>query len=121
MIRRKLTLRSNGKGAHDYAFKISVNAAMRERGDEERPVIVAELQQMIDKKVWHAVHTFDLTALERKAVIRSSMFLKDKYMTSGMFDKFKARLVVGGDQQDKELSPITSTASVFALATIAAH
>jgi hypothetical protein len=25
-----------------------------------------ELQQKIDKKVWRAVHTFDLTALERK-------------------------------------------------------
>jgi hypothetical protein len=125
-IRRKLTLRSNCKDAQDYAFKISVNAALRERGDEARPVIMAELQQMIDKKVWHAVHTFDLTALERKAVIRSSMFLKDKYMASGMFDKFKARLVAGGDQQDKELydnlsSPTASTASVFALAAIAAH
>ena len=54
------------------------------------------------------------------------MLLKDKYMASGMFDKFKARRVAGGDQQDKELydnlsSPNASTASVFALATIAAH
>jgi hypothetical protein len=50
---------------------------------------------MIDKKVWHAVHTFDLTALERKAVFRFSMFLKNKCMTTGMIYKFKARLVVG--------------------------
>ena len=33
-------------------------------------MIMAELQQMIDKKIRHEVHTFDLTALERKAVIR---------------------------------------------------
>ena len=47
-------------------------------------------------------------------------------MASGAFDKLKARLVVGGDQQDKELydnmsSPKASTASVLAVASIAAH
>jgi len=29
------------------------------------------------------------------------MFLKDKYFASGVFEKFKARLVAGKDQQDK--------------------
>jgi hypothetical protein len=126
-IVKKHTLpQSEGKDVRGYAFKISVNAALREREEEARPVIMAELQQMVDKKVWHAVHTFDLTAVERKAVIRSSMFLKDKYMASGMFDKFKARLVAGGDQQDKELydnlsSPTAYTTSVLVIACIAAH
>ena len=91
-------LRYNCKGAQDHAFKVSVNAALTERGDESRSLIMAELQQLIDKKEWHAVHTFDLTALGRKAVTRSSMFLKDKYTASGVFYKFKARLAAGGDQ-----------------------
>ena len=119
-------IRSNCKGAQDYAFNISANATLRELGDEARPVIATKLRQMIDKKVWHAVHTFNLAALERKAVIRSSMILKDKYMTSGMFDKFKAILVAGEDQQDKELydnlsSPSASIGPVFALSAIFAH
>jgi hypothetical protein len=88
-------LQPNCKDAQDYAFKISVNAAPRERGHEARPVIMADF--LIDKKVLHGVHTFDLTALERKAVIRSFVFLKNKFMASMMFDKFKARLVAGGD------------------------
>jgi len=125
-MRRELVVRSDCKDAQDYAFKISVRAALRDREDEARPVIMAELQQMVDKNVWHGVHSTDLTVAERKAVIRSSMFLKDKYMASGAFDKLKARLVAGGDQQDKELydnlsSPTASTASVLAVASIAAR
>ena len=47
-------------------------------------------------------------------------------MASEMFEKFKARLVAGGNQQDKELydnlsSPTASIASVFALIAIVAH
>jgi hypothetical protein len=31
------------------------------------------------------------------------MFLKEKFTASGEYDNLKARLVAGGDQQDKEL------------------
>jgi len=110
----------------EEAFVMSVRKALKDRAEEAEPVIVAELQQMVDKKVWHAVHASDLSSAERRAIIRSSMFLKDKYLPSGEFEKFKARLVAGGDQQDKELyedlsSPTAATASVFAIAAIAAH
>jgi hypothetical protein len=54
------------------------------------------------------------------------MFPKDTYMASGAFDKFKARLVAGGDRQDKELydnltSPTASAASLLAVTSIAAR
>ncbi len=109
------------KGAKDYAFKISITAALRDRGDEARSVIMAELQQMLDKKVWHGVRTNGLTSNERKAVIRSSMFLKDKFTASGVFDKIKARLVAGGDQQDKELYGNLSSRAASIAASIAAR
>jgi Reverse transcriptase (RNA-dependent DNA polymerase) len=107
------------------AFTISVTAALRDRRDEATPVIMAELQQMIDKKVWRGVHIRDLTKEQRGTIISSSMFLKDKYLASGAFERFKARLVAGGHQQDKGLyddlsSPTVATSSVFTIAAIAA-
>jgi hypothetical protein len=77
-LRRHLQFRSNWVDK-EFAFHISVRAAMRERPAEARPAILSELQQMLDKGVWHAVKLSHLTHAERKAIIRSSMFLKDKY------------------------------------------
>jgi len=90
---------------------------MRERPAEARPVILSELQQILDKGVWHGVKLSHLSHPERKAIIRSSMFLKDKYFASRVFEKFKARLVAGEDQQGKGLyenlsSPTAATSSV---------
>jgi hypothetical protein len=123
-IRKQITRRSDW---HDtqFAFTMSVRAALRERGEEATPVILAELQQMLDKGVWHGVHTNKLTRSQRRSIIRSSMFLKDKFLASGAFEKFKARLVAGGNSQDKTLyenlsSPTVATTSVFTIAAIAA-
>ena len=89
-------------------------------------MIVAELKQMLDKKVWVPVMGGKLTAMQRATTIRSSMFLKQKNNPNGSFLKLKARLVAGGDQQDKSLyedlsSPTVSTSAVFTLLSIAAH
>ena len=65
------------KGNHhdtDYAFKMSVRAAIRDRPKEALPVIEAELQQMHDKRLWHDVHLQSLTKTQQRAIIRSSMF-----------------------------------------------
>jgi len=118
-------LRTSDWHDDNFAFKITVKSAMRDRPAEALPVILSELEQMLTKGVWHGVHAKHLSSSERRAVIRSSMFLKDKYLATGVFDKFKARLVAGGDQQDKGLyedlsSPTAATASVFAIAAIAA-
>ena len=77
---------------------MSVREALRTRGNDARLVINKELRQMIDKKVWAPVLYNRLTAGERSCIIRSSMFLKRKTHLDGRFDKYKARLVAGGDQ-----------------------
>ena len=75
-IRHHLVLQAGTDSLKDFAFKISVDAALRERGNEARPVIFAELKQLMEKHVWHGAIISDLTRDERDKVIRCSMFLK---------------------------------------------
>jgi hypothetical protein len=84
---------------------ISVSDALRTKGVEAKRVILKELKQMIDRKVFRPLMRSGLDGPERRSTIRSSMFLKAKYHPDGTFDKLKARLVAGGggDQQDKTL------------------
>ena len=54
------------------------------------------------------------------------MFLKENFLASGEFEKLKARLVAGGDQQDRDMyddlsAPTVGTSSVFTLLSIAAY
>ena len=46
-----------------------------------------ELQQMCDKDVWEGVHLNSLSYNQRKSIITSSMFFKDKYTADSKFDK----------------------------------
>ena len=66
-----------------------------------------------------------LSATEKRSIIRSQMFLKEKYLPTGKFEKLKARLVAGGNQQDKNLyddisSPTVSTSAVMTVFAVAA-
>jgi hypothetical protein len=106
-------------------FNITVREAIHTRGEKTVPVIMKELNQMISKRVWTPIDGNRLTAEERSRIIRSSMFLEEKYLASGQFEKLKARLVAGGDQQDKLIyddlsAPTVSTSSVFSILSIAA-
>ena len=74
------------------------------------------------------MHLFDMTGEERKFIIRSKTFMKEKARADGSFDKLNAHLVAGGHQQDRSIykkeetaSPTVGTASVFTCAAIAAH
>ena len=107
---------SNG----DKMTMISLAKAMNMYGDAAGASIKKELQQMLDKGVFRAVHEADLTAEQRKGAIRSLMFLKEKYTASGNFEKLKSRLVADGSQQDRNVYGDSSspTASVPALFTV---
>jgi hypothetical protein len=114
---------------HDrsFAFVISWGRAIKAYGEPARRSIELELQQMIDKKVWHPVSLKGLSKEQRKAVIRAKMFVTEKFFPNGGFDKIKSRLVARGDMQDRSLygdddtsAPTAELSSVFSVAAIAA-
>lgn len=112
-------------GSDDMVFKVSVRDALRERGDDARSVINQELMQMITKRVWTPVHEDTLGIQDKQRIIRSSMFIREKFSATGSFEKLKARLVAGGNMQDKTLyedlaAPTVATGSVFAVLSITA-
>jgi hypothetical protein len=107
------------------ALHISVKKAVQQYGDRAGAVIRDEMQNMLTREVWHPVLRSNLTGAQAKAIIRSSMFIKEKLTPQGVFDKLKARIVGGGDQQDRSLykdlsAPTVSTTSFFSVAGIAA-
>lgn len=110
----------------EHGLHISVSKALRSFGKKALKSMVQELLQMIDKKVWTPVNINKLTTKQLKSIIRSSMFLKEKRKPDGSFDKLKARLVAGGNMQDKSMyedisSPTVATSSIFMIAAIAAR
>ena len=115
-----------GAASEERVMNITVKEALKSRGAEAKRVIKKKLKQMLDKKVWTPVIASRLSGMERKCIIQSQMFLKEKYLPTGKFEKLKARLVAGGNQQNKDLyddisSPTVSTSAVMTVFTIAAH
>jgi hypothetical protein len=111
----------------DFAFVISWNRAIKTYGEPAKTSIEKELQQFIDKGVWHPVSFEGMSKEQRKAIIRAKMFVTEKFFPNGGFDKIKSRLVARGDMQDRSLygdddtsAPTAELSSVFSVAAIAA-
>jgi len=112
-----------------YGLHISVNKALKTMRKPALKSIVKELSQVFDvKSTFHPVKLNSLTTKQLKGIIRSHMFLKEKYRSEAgkqVFEKLKARLVAGGHLQDKSLyedlsSPTAHLQSVFTVAALAA-
>ena len=103
-----------------------MNKALNKLGRTALHAILDEMIQFHVKDVGSPIRKRDLTFKQLKSVIRSTMFLKEKFLSTDEFVKLKARLVAGGDQQDKSLyedlaSPTVATAAVFTTVAIAAR
>lgn len=110
-----------------YGLHITVSKALNLFGQKAVDTMASEISQIDDKKSWTPVKFEDLSHADRKKIIPSSMFLKEKYLSTGEFDKLKARLVAGGHRQDRALyesydvsSPTPALKSVFLIGALAA-
>jgi hypothetical protein len=119
----KTQWRSKDVGAI-YSFHMTMMKALRKHGREGTKALVKELMQVDDLGTIRGAH---LTPAAMKRAITSLVFFKEKYLSTGQFDKLKARIVAGGHQQDRTVydskdisSPTVSTECVYMIAGIAA-
>ncbi len=109
------------------AGNMSCEAAIGKHGSVAQKSIEEEMFQFIDRGAFDPVRWTDLSFEQRKRVIPSMMFLKEKHTPEGTFERLKARLVARGDKQDRELykedvsASTSSSMSQFSVIAIAAH
>ena len=125
-VRTVLTTLENYQSDHSY--NISMKGAIKTHGDIAITALLTEFASLLSKFIFHPIAEKSLSDAELKAVIRSSCFVKEKIKPDGIVDKIKARVVAGGNQQDKSIntldeksSAIVSTAAVFVTVAIAAY
>jgi hypothetical protein len=88
-------------------------SGIQQHGKAAVDAVAAELIQLFRTKgALVPVLREDLEPSERRKIIRSSMFLKEKYSAQGIFEKIKARLVADGSTQDRELYPDNNSPTV---------
>lgn len=107
---------------------LSVKKGLEQYGEEARKALIAEIDQMLKRKVWTGVVKDTLSKRQRKAIIRSHTFLKEKLSPTNVFLKLKARLVAMGNLQDRSLygeeetsSPTVAQSSAYVVLAVAAN
>ena len=106
--------------------RISMKKAMGLYKQKALDSMFGELSVLNEKWTFHPVNPNELTKGELKKMIRSFMFLTEKYDADGNFIKLKSRLVAMGNQQDIEMietdvsSSTVSITSIYTIVAIAA-
>ena len=78
-----------------YGLHVSLKKARKIYNQRADEAAIKELSQLHRMKVWEMIMSLPLSRSARRKIIRSSIFLKEKFTASGAFDKLKARLVAG--------------------------
>ena len=119
-------LRTNIKRPERYLHFI-YNMTMKEAAAKNPDLTTSALNDEVDNLLQHGTFHPVVKSEVTKRIIPSKIFLKEKYLPSGEFDKMKARLVAGGHRQDRTVyndndtsSPTAPTWGVYALASMAA-
>jgi len=107
-----------------YLTQMSAKQALNELGTEALEALVKEIDGILQRKVWHGVLRSSLSKTQLKRIIRSSCFMKPKAV-DGIITMIKARVVAGGNNQDRsiydESQTSSPTASNTAILTIIAQ
>jgi hypothetical protein len=90
---------------HELAYIISVKEALKQFGVDAEESLSKEITSLHVNGVFKQVMKKSLSARQIKRVVRSKMFLKEKFKPSGKFDKLKSsEVVVRRDQSYSALA-----------------
>jgi hypothetical protein len=112
------------------ANRMSVRQSLTQEDEHKwsasRSAIKAEIKQLMDVRAFQPVHSGGLSEQTKKKIIPSHMFLKEKLLANGEFDKMKARLVAGGNYVDPRSvgeinAPMVHPFTVFFMLNVAAE
>lgn len=125
--RESLSSKFKLRTTQERAFVIRTSEGLKLFGQPATDAMIKELTSVHQKGVFSQVRMKDLSNTQLRSIIRSSLFFKEKFLSTGAFEKLKARLVAGGDLQDRALyssdetsSPTVSLQSLYLVAALAA-
>ncbi len=111
------------------AYRVSLKKATSDPNEQRRKsaeeAIIEEIDNLFNMGWGDAVMLNSLSREERDGIIHAFMFLKEKTLGDGTFDKWKARLVAGGNEikdtvEQDTYSPTANYISVMSTIALAA-
>ena len=89
----------------NFAAQTSIKKAIQLYTEAALKSLVAEIDGMLERKVWRGVLFDSLAEKQKKSVLYSSTKVKEKFDLDGKFITIKSRMVTGGDRQIMEDIP----------------
>jgi hypothetical protein len=95
-------------------YRITVKQALKDKSKLgiTTKAIMDECKQLLDSGCLDGLHPQNIPKRYRGSIVRAHMFLKDKTLSDGRFDKRKARMVANGNEEDEELIGETNSPTV---------
>lgn len=108
-----------------FGLNMTIRQGIDKTGDDAVASVVDEIVKLCQLDTFEGADIRDLTPEQIKGILPSKSFLKEKFLSSGDYDRTRSRLVAGGHRQDRTVydnggSPTAATQSVFMVAAIAA-
>lgn len=119
--------RRNGVKKSAAVHNMTARKAMKANEKDATTALLKELNSLIHTKEALTPVMMDLlSAKQKKKILRSILFFKEKHLADGTYDKLKARLCANGAQQDRSLypdrgSPTAELSSILMILALAAQ
>jgi len=127
--RVRLASSASGLSRMLLAYRVSLNKAVndpdKDRRESAEKAIDEEIDNLFNMGWGDPVLRSQLSQSEKEGIIHAFIFLKEKQLASGAFERWKARLVAGGNEivdtvEQDTYSPTANYISVMSTISIAA-